>query len=623
MPAYLLVRKIVIKTAGSDIMSSTASPVSGSKKHGILSFFQNTAKSEKRAEESDTKGDGESQEAAIQIEEDSDKVDPIESADELNEDSQRSTSIAEKGNETEVDDKENNNNENNKNNHDTEFTQDNKKAEPALRREKSKELDLKKKEQERIERENKKLEEKQKREKQKQEREAKKLQEREERERRKQQEKEERERKKRQEKEERERKKQQEKEEKEQERLRKEEDKRKKEEEKRKKEEEKRKKEEAKERTQSRIGNFFKKASSKQTDEVEVSDFEKYFLPFYVKSGVVMVNSYNSTTSEDLESKVKDIDQLLESNDTSSSIEWLHSHNQKHGYEIKMTAVEVLQTMTAKKKSDEELSKLLNKVPQKFIKFYENVRPPYVGTFSKKLTLPRDNPFSTEGTGFDYGYDSDLDWVNEEEEEGGVDDLENDDEDEEEEQDDEDDGENEMDGFLDKDDDETGVSRKKFVGPLIPTIKLRKDLSTLDEESQKYFALVSVECLYQDAEFPVDPFKPLNKRVATETSDQPEQKSSSTTPNKKTKSLITEPQDIVKLLEQVHDSTFSLSTITEIVQKHLPQYKKDTIKNSIKEYAAKSTKGDRKWQVKDMESWEELKKLPSGPIKTELSSVQT
>lgn len=623
MPAYLLVRKIVIKTAGSDIMSATASPVSGPKKHGILSFFQNTAKSEKRAEESDTKGDGESQEAAIQIEEDSDKADPIESADELNEDSQRSTSTAEKGNETEVDDKENNYKENNKNNDDADLTQDNKKAERALRREKSKELNLKKKEQERIERENKKLEEKQKREKQKQEREAKKLQEREERERRKQQEKEERERKKRQEKEERERKKQQEKEEKEQERLKKEEDKRKKEEEKRKKEEEKRKKEEAKERTQSRIGNFFKKASSKQTDEVEVSDFEKYFLPFYVKSGVVMVNSYNSTTSEDLESKVKDIDQLLESNDTSSSIEWLHSHNQKHGYEIKMTAVEVLQTMTAKKKSDEELSKLLDKVPQKFIKFYENVRPPYVGTFSKKLTLPRDNPFSTEGTGFDYGYDSDLDWVNEEEEEGGVDDLENDDEDEEEEQDDEDDGENEMDGFLDKDDDETGVSRKKFVGPLIPTIKLRKDLSTLDEESQKYFALVSVECLYQDAEFPVDPFKPLNKRVATETPDQPEQKSSSTTPNKKTKSLITEPQDIVKLLEQVHDSTFSLSTITEIVQKHLPHYKKDTIKNSIKEYAAKSTKGDRKWQVKDMESWEELKKLPSGPIKTELSSVQT
>ena len=611
-------------------MSATASPVSGPKKHGILSFFQNTAKPEKRPEESDTKGDDESQEAAIQIEEDSDKADPIESADELNEDSQRSTSTAEKGNETEVDDKENNNKENNKNNNDTELTQDNKKVERTLRREKSKELNLKKKEQERIERENKKLEEKQKREKQKQEREAKKLQEREERERRKQQEKEERERKKRQEKEERERKKQQEKEEKEQERLRKEEDKRKKEEdkrkkeeEKRKKEEEKRKKEEAKERTQSRIGNFFKKASSKQTDEVEVSDFEKYFLPFYVKSGVVMVNSYNSTTSEDLESKVKDIDQLLESNDTSSSIEWLHSHNQKHGYEIKMTAVQVLQTMTAKKKSDEELSKLLDKVPQKFIKFYENVRPPYVGTFSKKLTLPRDNPFSTEGTGFDYGYDSDLDWVNEEEEEGGVDDLENDDEDEEEEQDDEDDGENEMDGFLDKDDDETGVSRKKFVGPLIPTIKLRKDLSTLDEESQKYFALVSVECLYQDAEFPVDPFKPLNKRVATETPDQPEQKSSSTTPNKKTKSLITEPQDIVKLLEQVHDSTFSLSTITEIVQKHLPQYKKDTIKNSIKEYAAKSTKGDRKWQVKDMESWEELKKLPSGPIKTELSSVQT
>ncbi|CDO93484.1 unnamed protein product [Kluyveromyces dobzhanskii CBS 2104] len=596
-------------------MTEAELPVSNGRKQGILSFFRNPGKPSPPA----SANDGDSN-TAVTIDLDNESLNQSDSSDAEREEeaeevggvevdnSQKSATLTEeedqeeteKADGVEVDD-------------DAASMRAKKKVERELRRAKEKEAKLKRKEEERLEREKNKLIEKQKRDKQKQERELKKQQEKEEREQKRLQEKEERERKKQQEKEERERKRIEEKEMKEQERL-------KKEEKRSKKEEEIRKKEEAKEKSQSRIGNFFRKATVSSSEQSATSDFEKYFLPFYVKSDVVMANDWKLDPPK-LKENVSRIDELMKSEDTSSNFEWLNSFKCQHGYEIKLTAVEVLQIMTSKKKTDEELSDLLSKVPQKFIKFYENVRPPYVGTYSKKLTLQRNNPFSTEGTGFDYGYDSDLDWVNEEEEEGGVDDLENDDEEDEEDQDEEDEGDNEMDGFLDKDDSEN-ISRKKFVGPLIPTIKLRNDLHKHDDESKHYFALVSVECLFQDLTSPVDPLKAPTKRAYVEEVNSSKSNSTSTSPIKKAKNLISNPKHVLAMLEQVHDCTFSLSTVTEIVQKHLPQYKKDTIKNSIKEYAAKSTKGDRRWQVKDANIWEDLKKSPPlEPAVTDIPQV--
>ena len=280
--------------------------------------------------------------------------------------------------------------------------------------------------------------------------------------------------------------------------------------------------------------------------------------------------------------------------------------------------------MTSKNKSRQELELQLRQIPHKFIKFYENVRPPYIGTYSKVVVIPPDNPFSTEGTGFDYNYDSDWDWVNEEEEEGGgVEDLEDGD-DEDDEDDDPDEGtEDEFEGFLDREDSNGPRSGKKFLGPLIPTIKLRSNLDALDDEDRLYFQLVSVNYLIQDVPFPVDPTQgpkaPLKRScpdgsTPSNNGAQSAEKNGLTasTRAKKPKTLITEPKDLLRLFNEIHESTFSLGTITEILQKHLSSYSKDTIRNTVKEYTtrpAAKAGASRKWLIKDLAHWESLKSL--------------
>ncbi|QID82991.1 chromatin assembly factor-I (CAF-I) p90 subunit [Saccharomyces pastorianus] len=175
--------------------------------------------------------------------------------------------------------------------------------------------------------------------------------------------------------------------------------KRRKEEERLKKEEEIRLKEEAKERAQSRIGNFFKKLSDSNTPVVEKSDYEKFFLPFYAKDGVRVSNKWKLTKVELEGSKRKIDDELLNSKDKTSSddlLNWLQSRRLPRGHKIKRKAVDVLQQMPLKEKTDDELQSLLAQVPHKYIKFYENVRPPFIGTYSMDFTLPPNDPFSTK-----------------------------------------------------------------------------------------------------------------------------------------------------------------------------------------------------------------------------------
>ncbi|AGO11747.1 AaceriADL028Wp [[Ashbya] aceris (nom. inval.)] len=468
-------------------------------------------------------------------------------------------------------------------------------------------LELKKRK-EREERELKKLKEKEERElkkqREKEERESKKLREKEERELKRQKQKEERELKKQREKEERELKKQKEKEERE---LKKQLEK----EERERKEEEKQKRSEAKERAQLKIGNFFKKTVVSKSLDDSKSDYDRAFLPFYIKRDVKVAYLHQLDREKLQESETALDGKLQDKGAPQDTLDWLASMRPPTcGYEIRCTAVEVLQEMTAKQKTDEELQKLLRQVPHKYIKFYENIRPPYIGTYSKKVTLPRCNPFSTEGTGFNYDYDSDLDWINDEDEEGGdVDDLEADDDDDEEDEQDQGD-EHEFDGFLDSDDDSGSTSKKSFAGPLIPVVHLVRDFDNLKADEQQYFNMLAVQYLIEAQPFPIDPNYVPNKRPnprgVSESTTSPEHGQA----QKKAKNLISDPKDLLKLLDEVHDSTFSLGTISEIVQKHVPHYTKETIKNTVKHYAARSSgKGNtsRKWQVIDVEGWEQLK----------------
>lgn len=402
----------------------------------------------------------------------------------------------------------------------------------------------------------------------------------------------------------------------------------KKEEEKIKKEEQKRKEEEAKERSQSRIASFFKKVSDSGKQESTKSDYESSFLPFYTRDGVI-TPATSLLTKDELKQKMNEIDTMLRNSNYHENIEetksWLSSRYTARNKGVTYKAVTLLQQMTAKDKSDEELQTLLSLVPQKYIKFYENVRPPYIGTYSKETKLPIDNPFSTEGTDYNYAYDSDLEWANEEEDAdgAGVDNLESGEEDEEEE--DEDDGsENEFDGFLDNEESNNGGNgKKKFIGPLIPTVLLRSNIDAYDEDDKHYFYLTSAESLVSDIPLPIDPHQKIRTSgtLKSSTNNSPTKRSlddingdtinSLGSPEKKkAKALITDPKDLLKLFDEIQDSTFSLGTVTEISQKSLPNYNKQIIKNTVKEYAIRgSGKGDtpRKWQIKDVPHWEQLR----------------
>ncbi|SCU91234.1 LADA_0F08834g1_1 [Lachancea dasiensis] len=414
---------------------------------------------------------------------------------------------------------------------------------------------------------------------------------------------------------------------------RKEEDKQRKLEEKAKREEEKRQKEDPSGQNQSKIGSFFKKSNTSKSFVSTKTDFERHFLPFYVKDGTVMGKSF-ALSPDMLKASKSDIDAKLQTRGSQEdTVLWMSSYKQIRGYTVRKTAVELVQLMTSKDKTNQELEDRLREIPQKFIKFYENVRPPYIGTYSKDFKLPCHDPFSVQETGFDYDYDSDWDWINEEEEEGGeVDDLEDGDEEDEEEEV-EDGTEGEFEGFLDHEESQDPRDGKKFLGPLIPVVRMRTNLAGLDDEDRNYFRMISVTCLLHQGPFSIDPthMSPkagaINKRTAAELDVKPEHPKSSSIDNlsssaeqgssqasptraKKARSIISDPDSLLKIFAEVHESTFSLGTVTEILQKQLSKHSKVAIRDTIKEYTTRPVAkagSSRIWLVKDMEKWNGLK----------------
>lgn len=99
-------------------------------------------------------------------------------------------------------------------------------------------------------------------------------------------------------------------------------------------------------------------------------------------------------------------------------------------------------------------TKLLNKLPNKFLKFAEDIRPPYNGTYTRQPTSSGlrtgRNPLEETLPGVDYDYDSEAEWVAEDGEEllsEGEDD-----------DDKESEASGSLDGFLD-DEEDTGPKR--------------------------------------------------------------------------------------------------------------------------------------------------------------------
>lgn len=151
-------------------------------------------------------------------------------------------------------------------------------------------------------------------------------------------------------------------------------------------------------------------------------------------------------------------------------------------------------------KAAEKAHDILRQIPMKTLKFGEDVRPPYQGTFTRPVPeasarkLSR-NPYYRGLPEVNYDYDSEAEW--EEPEEG--EDL-----DSEEDEEGSDDGDDDMDGFLDDEDDAlVAGKRRPIVGDLEPICSgLRWAADGVDPEFKGY----QIETISDAVKFPIDPF---------------------------------------------------------------------------------------------------------------------
>ncbi|PYI22968.1 hypothetical protein BO86DRAFT_440499 [Aspergillus japonicus CBS 114.51] len=337
--------------------------------------------------------------------------------------------------------------------------------------------------------------------------------------------------------------------EKEEERKRKEEKRKVKEEEKAAKEEEKRKKEEEKskkERSQTKLNSFFAKpkpviASSTSNSTTNktispspqrttgagaateslhdpapsaVSDYQRDFPDFFLQSHTKVAPPHQfQRDAKALHHTQEQVDAYLKSNATDlpsafrpSEIFNLIPYRRRCG-RLPASVKEILiqmQNLADQAGPSEDAQRkpreLLRQVTMKSFRFGEDVRPPYQGTFTKRLPeaaahrLMR-NPFRRGLPETNYDYDSEAEW--EEPEEG--EELDSEEEDEMSE-----DGEDDMDGFLDDEDDHLiDGKRRLIVGDLEPvSTGIRWQEQGVDSELQMY----KLETISDSVPFPIDPF---------------------------------------------------------------------------------------------------------------------
>lgn len=281
------------------------------------------------------------------------------------------------------------------------------------------------------------------------------------------------------------------KEERERERLEK---KRKQEEEKLRREEEKRRQAEAKERAQKKISMFFQVKKTAEPKEEEAvsrptgdSVYEQVFLPFYQKSNVEVTGA-GSLDPAALEAARHHFDQLL--HQSIGDVRELFGPVEH--VEVALVHPEDIVAAVNGEKTNEAAAMVQQLRPVKYLQFYENKRPPYIGTWSSRAhtTLVGGPLHIIEGV--DYDYDSDIEWNGDEDEEG--EDVENDDDDDD---DDDMEEEDEMDNFVESTDDR----RRKVIGPLV-SVSVWNDGSL---ENVPVFQAMSIQMVDLRISFPIDP----------------------------------------------------------------------------------------------------------------------
>ena len=211
-------------------------------------------------------------------------------------------------------------------------------------------------------------------------------------------------------------------------------------------------------------------------------DYERHFPPFFLQSHTALAPySRFSRDEKGLQYAQKKIDEGLGQGDETTGP--FHAYDLLHlspGPSRRFPQVRAVKAIIARihgsaqnpidltesqsARATQNPADLLKTVPMKYLKFFEDYRPPYTGTFTKMMDrramsrLCR-KPFSRELPDTNYEYDSEAEW----EEPGEGEDLDS----EGEEEVGENEEENDMDGFLDDENDD--VKKRPLLGDLQPT----------------------------------------------------------------------------------------------------------------------------------------------------------
>ncbi|EAW14734.1 putative chromatin assembly factor 1 subunit A [Aspergillus clavatus NRRL 1] len=454
--------------------------------------------------------------------------------------------------------------------------------------------------------------------------------------------------------------------EREEERKRRDEKKKLKEEEKAAKDEEKRKKEEEKlkkERAQTKLNAFFAKpktpaqvgntrasespkkpvagdassAPSPQKSATARSDYQREFPDFFLQSHTTVAPPHRFQHDSQALSHIRErVDVCLKSN-TNGSVQPLSlrpseifqimPYKRRRGRQAASVKDILLEMQTQNDQPGSDCSlrpqKLLKEIRMKSLKFGEDVRPPYQGTFTQ--TVPEAvahklmrNPFHRGLPEANYDYDSEAEW--EEPEEG--EDLES-----EEEEEGSDEGEDDMDGFLDDDDD--GLidgKRRLLVGDLEPVCTGLRWQGETDEQDLEMYKIQTVS---DSVSLPIDPFstaywekpKPtehtptgvagrstLHSFMVIPASTQSQTVASMVegaaptllTAGGKAKRALT-PEQLAEFKQAVNGSDLTKTGLIEVLKKRFPKVSKDVLKETLNQVATRvgQKEADKKWVCKE------------------------
>ncbi|KAK9333644.1 chromatin assembly factor 1 subunit A-domain-containing protein [Lipomyces starkeyi] len=432
-----------------------------------------------------------------------------------------------------------------------------------------------------------------------------------------------------------------------------------KEEEKRAKEEEKRKKEEAlkqRDKQQLRLRDFFNKkpiaaarslaaSEIKESDVGKKSDYEEVFLPFHVRANTTLYPA-NSFTRDGpaLDAARRSVDRLIAqllssqsavdsivipeaaSSQNFAEIMGLHpSKPRKRGRAIAQTAKDVITlfnnvhneipTGNSSREfdtSETHLRAALQSLPRKFLRFCEDLRPPYNGTFTKTRRIQRNNPFFRD-VRINYDYDSEAEWVEEDGEIGeDLEAMSNDSED---------DGASAAGDFIDDEmkdflvAEEEDKPRRRILAPLLPVAKgiCWTDLNTGINAEFDGTGL-QIATIQSTITLPIDPFKDYSQDTKASISDsrnatsktpfQPSNTNNVASTSSRPLTMRISENDMKEILLKIQGSDLTQLMLIETLKKEFKTISKENIRLTVKEVAKRvgDREADKRWII-DSDVW--------------------